>query len=69
MPGPVIVQWYREAGGKRITTGTDSHAAQTIGAGVQTTLAMLQMCGIDSVLSFRKRTGIAVSIASLVTAG
>jgi histidinol-phosphatase (PHP family) len=69
MPGPAIVKWYREAGGTRITTGTDSHAAQTIGAGVQTTLAMLQMCGIDSVLSFRKRTGIAVSIASLVTAG
>ena len=36
MPGPAIVQWYAEAGGHRITTGTDSHAAQTVGAGVPT---------------------------------
>src|SRR5215203_5826951 len=35
MPGPAIVRWYVEAGGRRITTGTDSHAAQTVGAGVQ----------------------------------
>jgi len=69
MPGPAIVRWYTEAGGRRITTGTDSHAAQTVGAGVPRTLEMLQMCGIDSVLSFRNRTGTPVAIDTLKTSG
>lgn len=69
MPGPAIVKWYHEAGGRRITTGTDSHAAQTVGAGIARTLDMLRMCGIDSVLSFRHRTGTPVPIESLSTAG
>jgi hypothetical protein len=51
----VIVRWYAEAGGTLITTGTDSHAPQTIGAGIPTTLAMLELCGISEVASFRKR--------------
>jgi histidinol-phosphatase (PHP family) len=69
MPGPAIVNWYQEAGGKRVTTGTDSHAAQTVGAGVARTLEMLQMCGVESILSFRGRQGTPVSIASLIPPG
>lgn len=69
MPGPAIVKWYYEAGGRRITTGTDSHAAQTVGAGIAKTLDMLRMCGIDSVLSFRQRIGTPVAIESLSAAG
>lgn len=65
MPGPAIVRWYADAGGKRITTGTDSHAAQTVGAGVAKTLAMLQLCGIDQVASFRKRQATLVPISDL----
>jgi histidinol-phosphatase (PHP family) len=66
MPGPAIVRWYTEAGGTRITTGTDSHAAQTVGAGVQKTLHMLKLCGIDNVLSYRAREGTPVPIDSLL---
>lgn len=55
MPGPAIVRWYVEAGGRLITTGTDSHAAQTVGAGIPQTLDMLQLCGIDSVSAFKER--------------
>jgi histidinol-phosphatase (PHP family) len=69
MPGPAIVNWYREAGGSRITTGTDSHAAKTVGVGLAKTLDMLRLCGIDSILSFRHRTGTPVSIQSLKPAG
>lgn len=65
MPGPVIVRWYVEAGGKLITTGTDSHAAQTVGAGVAKTLDMLELCGISAVASFRRRTATLVPIAEL----
>ena len=65
MPGPAVVRWYAEAGGKRITTGTDSHAAQTVGAGIAKTLDMLELCGIDAVASFRKRSPRLVPIADL----
>jgi histidinol-phosphatase (PHP family) len=66
MPGPVLVKWYAELGGRRITTGTDSHQAKTVGAGLTETLAMLKLCGIDSVLSFRQRQGILVAIDDLI---
>jgi histidinol-phosphatase (PHP family) len=65
MPGPAVVRWYADAGGTRITTGTDSHAAQTVGAGVAKTLHMLTLCGIDSVASFRKRSARLVPISEL----
>jgi histidinol-phosphatase (PHP family) len=68
MPGPAIVRWYSDAGGRLITTGTDSHAAQTVGAGVAKTLDMLELCGIGAVASFRKRSARLVPIAELRSA-
>ena len=65
MPGPVIVRWYVEAGGERITVGTDSHAAQTVGAGVGRTLDMLELCGISEVSAFRDRARRPVPLADL----
>ncbi len=66
MPGPAIVRWYVEAGGRRITTGTDSHTARTVGAGVRETLEMLRLCGMPDVLSFRGRQGSPVRIDNLL---
>jgi histidinol-phosphatase (PHP family) len=66
MPGPAVVRWYAERGGRLITTGTDSHAAQTVGAGLKKTLHMLTLCGIDSVASFRTREAKLVPIATLL---
>lgn len=65
MPGPAIVRWYVEAGGTLITTGTDSHAAQTVGAGIAKTLDMLELCGIDQIASFRGRQRTLVPIETL----
>jgi histidinol-phosphatase (PHP family) len=65
MPGPAIVKWYVEAGGTLITTGTDSHATQTIGAGLDKTLNMLTLCGITHVGSFSGRKRTQVPIESL----
>ena len=65
MPGPAIVRWYVEAGGQLITTGTDSHVAKTIGAGLPTTLAMLELCGIPTVSAFRGRERRQVPIGEL----
>ena len=68
LPGPSVVRWYADAGGTRITAGSDSHLAGTIGSGLATTLAMLRICGIDGVLSFRQRIGTLVPITSLLPA-
>jgi histidinol-phosphatase (PHP family) len=65
LPGPAIVRWYVEAGGGLITTGTDSHAAQTVGAGIAKTLDMLELCGISTIASFRHRRRRQVAIAEL----
>jgi histidinol-phosphatase (PHP family) len=66
MPGPTIVRWYADAGGNRITTGTDSHTDRTVGAGVPITLEMLRLCGIPQVMSFRDRAGTPVAIDRLL---
>lgn len=65
LPGPAIVRWYADAGGRLITTGTDSHAAQTVGAGLDKTLDMLELCGIAAISSFRRRQRRQVPIAEL----
>ena len=65
MPGPAIVRWYAEAGGTLITIGTDSNAPQTVGAGLATTLDMLELCGIEAISSFRGRKRRQVAIAEL----
>ncbi|MBA3644161.1 MAG: histidinol-phosphatase HisJ family protein [Chloroflexia bacterium] len=65
MPGPAIVRWYVDAGGELITTGTDSHAAQTVGAGLPVTLDMLDLCGIATVSAFMQRLRRQVPIAEL----
>lgn len=65
MPGPAVVRWYADRGGSLITTGTDSHAAQTVGAGLAKTLDMLTLSGIENVASFRNRKPSLVPIAAL----
>lgn len=65
MPGPAIARLYAAAGGKLITTGTDSHAAKTIGAGLPATYDMLKLCGIEHVASFRRRKPTLVPIDEL----
>ena len=65
MPGPAIVRWYVEAGGELVTTGTDSHAAQTVGAGLARTLDMLELCGIEAVAAFKERRRRLIPIADL----
>ena len=65
MPGPQIVALYVSMGGSRMTVGSDSHVPDTIGAGIDETLDMLQLCGISSVGSFRRRVRTEVPIDSL----
>lgn len=66
MPAGQIVALYVEEGGRLITTGTDSHFAEHIGNGLERTLAMLQLCGIEEISSFRSRVRTQVPIGSLI---
>ena len=65
MPGPSVVRWYVEQGGTLITTGTDSHAPQTVGAGLAKTLDMLALNGVHFVASFRRREPTLVAVDDL----
>lgn len=65
MPGPQIVDLYVQMGGSLITTGSDSHVPETIGAGINETMAMLQLCGITHLGSFRERVRTQMPIADL----
>lgn len=67
LPGPAIVRWYVEAGGTRVTTGTDSHTERTIGSGIPITLEMLRLCGMTNVMSFRNREGTPVPVSLLLS--
>lgn len=55
MPGPQIVDLYVRAGGRLVTVGSDSHVAETIGAGFVRTFTMLELSGITEVSRFRNR--------------
>lgn len=66
MPGPQIVRMYVEEGGTMVTVGSDSHVPETIGAGMDRTLAMLRLCGVTHISSFRKRVRTRVPIDSVV---
>jgi histidinol-phosphatase (PHP family) len=65
MPAGQIVNLYTSMGGKLITIGSDSHFAEHIGNGFAETIAMLQLCGIEELSSFRQRVRSQVPIASL----
>jgi len=55
MPGPQIVALWTALGGMAVTTGSDSHVPETIGAGFERTLSMLKLLGISQVSTFRER--------------
>lgn len=65
MPSAQVVSLYVKMGGRHITVGTDSHIPDTIGNGLEVTIDMLELCGIDSISSFRQRKRTPVPIASL----
>jgi len=66
MPGPQIVDLYVRLGGTLITTGSDSHVPETIGAGFAKTMEMLELCGIEGISSFRGRHRTTVPLRTLM---
>lgn len=68
MPGPQIVALWTSLGGTAVTTGSDSHVPETIGADFERTLSMLKLLGITQISTFRERQRTNVPINDVVPA-
>ena len=57
-----VLEAFRQAGGRRVTIGSDAHYTRHVGAGVKETCAVLRDCGFDSVTVYRQRKPVELSI-------
>jgi len=55
-PPLLVLQWFREEGGVWITLGSDSHQAETIGAGIHEAVRLAQQAGFGGIAQFHHRT-------------
>ncbi|MBD3108582.1 histidinol-phosphatase HisJ family protein [Bacillus sp. AGMB 02131] len=60
MPSKQILQLYKELGGEILTIGSDSHAAETVGANIADAYELAKECGFKSLFSFERRQARAV---------
>ena len=54
-PGEVVLRWYRELGGERITLGSDSHRPANLGANLKDAIAAARAVGFRYVTSYQQR--------------
>jgi histidinol-phosphatase (PHP family) len=54
-PGVTILKWFKEAGGKWITLGSDAHRPDQVGYGLLQALAMLRSAGFEYLAGFEAR--------------
>jgi histidinol-phosphatase (PHP family) len=54
-PGEVVLRWYRELGGERITLGSDSHRPANLGANLKDAIAAARAAGFRYVTSYQQR--------------
>ena len=54
-PSKQILQWFFEAGGQRVTIGSDAHSPEDVGFGFEKALSIVQSSGFDYLTSFKKR--------------
>lgn len=62
MPHFDIVKRYLDFGGSRLTIGTDSHDARTVGFQVAETAEFLRSIGVNTISTFDKRQEIKISL-------
>lgn len=60
MPSKQILRLYKELGGEILTIGSDSHAAETVGANIADAYEMAKECGFKYLFSFERRKASAV---------
>jgi len=62
LPTPQIVSLYNDLGGKILTLGSDSHKAETVGAGIKEAALIARQCGFTHICQFDKREPRAVPL-------
>ena len=62
MPDPLILKWYAEMGGERLTLGSDAHAVSQVGLHLDTALEAIRAAGLTHVTHFERRNALLVLI-------
>lgn len=68
-PHPLILRWYREAGGEIVTLGSDAHAPRAVGRGIARAQALLRAVGFQHFTVFRGGRPAFVPLNAAGTAG
>ena len=55
MPDPIILKWYAERGGERLTIGSDAHRLPEVGLHQERGIGAIRAAGIDRVTQFNLR--------------
>jgi histidinol-phosphatase (PHP family) len=61
MPDPLILKWYAELGGERITLGSDAHTASQVGLHLNVAMDAVRAAGISHLTHFKRRQAQLVS--------
>jgi histidinol-phosphatase (PHP family) len=62
-PAPVVVEWFKQLGGKHLTIGTDSHTPAHTGLGIDTALAIARDAGWKQIATYELRRPVLVQLA------
>ena len=55
MPDPLILGWYAEMGGKRVTLGSDAHKSSQVGLHLDQAVTAIRAAGISTITQFEHR--------------
>jgi histidinol-phosphatase (PHP family) len=55
MPDPLILKWYAEMGGERLTLGSDAHQVDQVGLHLDVALEAIHSVGLTHVTQFERR--------------
>jgi histidinol-phosphatase (PHP family) len=55
MPDPLILKWYAEMGGQRVTLGSDAHRIAEVSLHLEQAIAAIQAVGITHITQFEQR--------------
>ena len=62
MPDPLILQWYAEMGGQRLTLGSDAHRLPEVGLHLEKAIQSIRAVGINHVTQFERRQARLISL-------
>lgn len=54
-PPLMVLRWYKEMGGERLTIGSDAHRPEHVGAGFGTALEMARLAGFEQLAIYQGR--------------